>query len=71
MLILQLIYIDLKSLFCMCITVKIQFDNTRTCKYMYSIIPVLAPPIGRYAPTSFWAPLLKNSGSAPCHRVKG
>ena len=53
-------YIDLKCLFCVCVTVKMQFDNTSTYEYSsYSpssrslcLIACLGPPF-------------KNSGSAP------
>ena len=41
-----------------CVTVKIQFDNSSTCKY--SIILTLC-----LASSCVWAPVLKNSGSAP------
>ena len=44
-------YVDVKCVFCLCMTVKIQFDNNRTCKYS-SYSP---SPRSLYAPTRVWA----------------
>ena len=48
------------SIVCICVTVKIKFDNTGTCTY------------SKYSPSAqllcharVWPPPLKNSGSAP------
>ena len=56
--------LQLKCLLCVCVTVKIQFDNTSTCKY--SIILKLRSVT--LLPRSLGLPLFKNSGSAPVHR---
>ena len=56
--IIQYIYIDLRCVFCVCITVKIQSDNTSSVAMR---------------PRAFEPPLLKNSGSAPvnmCQHLK-
>ena len=45
----------------LCVTGKIQFDNTSTCK----LLNHTHPPLGRYAPSRICPPLFKNSGSAP------
>ena len=52
------LYIDLKCLLCVYVTVKIQFDNTSTYEYS-SYSP--------YARSHVWAPLFRNSGSAPVY----
>ena len=50
------------SIVCMCVIVKIQFDNTSTIVSTQHT----CPPLGRYAPRTLGAPpLLKNSGSSP------
>ena len=58
--ILQLIYRSKMSIMGVNVTVKIQFDYTSTCKYTQSY----TPPLGHYAPSCVWLPLLKNYGSA-------
>ena len=54
------------SIVCVCETVKIQYDNISTCKYSIHT----RPPLGRYAPSFVWAPLFKNSRSAPACGLK-
>ena len=53
--------IDLKCLYCVRVTVKIQFDNAITCKY--SIIFTIRSVA--MLPRSLGSSVLKNSGQAP------
>ena len=57
----QFIYIELKCLLCMCVTVETQFDNTITC--IRQIICVLHSV--DMLPSPFAPPIFENSGSAP------
>ena len=53
--------IDLICLFCLCVTVKIQFDNTIVILSIHHTHPLL----GHYARPRVCSPLFRNSGSAP------
>ena len=50
------------SIACVCMTVKIQFDNTRICKYY---ILSYSPSAQSHCALSRLGPLFKNSGCAP------
>ena len=55
--------IDLICLFCLCVTVKIQFDNTIVGLILS--IHHTHPLHGHYARPRVCSPLFRNSGSAP------
>ena len=61
MTILQFIYIDLKCLLCVCVTVYNKYNLTIELQALHHT----RPSLGRYAGSRIWAPLFRNSGSAP------
>ena len=53
---------------CVCITAKMQFDDTTKLVLVSTQSYSTHPPLGLYAPLRFWGPPFKNSGSTPdCH----